>query len=98
MSCSLRIKNGDIEIEYSGEESFAEKHLKSLIDSLAKAIEQPHSKSKIGSPKPSGVSTNDSSLTVSTIASKLSAKSGTDLATAAAYALHVRGKEKFTRN
>lgn len=100
MSCSLRIKCGDVEVEYSGEEAFAEKHLKPLIDSLAKSFEQAWP--TLGAKKTTDHLHNKggsqaSAITTSTVATKLAAKTGTDLALAAAYVLHASGKDQFTR-
>jgi hypothetical protein len=39
MSCSLKIRYADVEVEFTGEETFAEKHLLPLIQALSKALE-----------------------------------------------------------
>lgn len=102
MSCTLRIKCGDVELDFSGEEAFVEKHFVPLIAPLVKAIELSEHKAVKHTKTPSAHSEdskqNKQGLTTSTAATKLSAKSGTDLATAAAYVLHLNGKETFSRN
>ena len=39
MICSLKIRYADVEVEFTGEETFAEKHLLPLIQALSKALE-----------------------------------------------------------
>lgn len=102
MSCTLRIKCGEIELDFNGEESFVEKHFLSLVAPLAKAIE--HSEPKTSHAKHSTAQSSADpksqkhNLTTSTAATKLGVKSGTDLAIAAAYVLHDGSKETFSRN
>jgi len=90
-----------VEVEYSGEEGFAEKHLKPLIDSLAKSLEQDGpagAAKKTTDHKQNKGASHGSAITTSTAATTLAAKSGSDLALAAAFVLHSGGKDEFTRN
>jgi len=100
MSCSLKIKYADVEVEFSGDETFAEKHLLPLVQALSKVLEigdtEAVHKAPVG--KRSAANPSHATLTTSTAATKLASKTGTDLVTAAAYVLHVQGKETFTRN
>jgi hypothetical protein len=102
MSCTLRIKSGDTEIDFTGEELFAEKHLLPLLQPLIKALERgstaASSKALPHSANHAAIQSQGSHLTTSTAATKLGSKSGTDLAIAAGYVLHRKNKESFTRN
>lgn len=102
MSCTLRIKYSDIEVEFTGEEAFAETHLKPLLDSITKVLQTvpaPAARKESAEKNNQSHSTSGkSAITTSTAATKLGAKSGTDLASAAAFVLHAGGKETFTRN
>jgi hypothetical protein len=102
MSCSLKIKYADAEIEFTGEEAVAEKHLLPLVQALSKAFENSDHGTvrKTVKPDNGGGSSDPAStvLTTSTAATKLVSKTGTGLVTAAAYVLHTRGKDTVSRN
>lgn len=105
-SAKLRIKLGQIEVEYEGDPAFIQSGfldtLKELVD-----IQQAVAPTPIGGAAssnnvphaPTGQPLlQQSTATTATIATKLSCKSGTDLALAAAANLHfTQGKAEFTR-
>lgn len=102
MTSKIRIKLGEIEIEYEGDESFLTKELPQLLAVVSElhvksgATDSSGSGSKSGS---NGAGDADvPELTTGSIAAKLSAKSGTDLILAAsAHLTFVAKKQKFSR-
>jgi len=102
MSSKLRIRIGEVEIDYEGTEEF----LKLEVPQLLKTAMELH-KAFGGDPRGGGDPTSRGtaaepvrpiSLTTGSIAAKLNAKSGSDLLTAAAAHLAiVKGTMPFTR-
>lgn len=97
----MKIKIGAIEIEYEGSEEF----LKQELPALLTAVSNLHKEAGIvppaanTNPANSNVVTpkNNVALSVTTIAAKLQAKSGTDLVMAAGMRLTRGGSGTFTR-
>jgi hypothetical protein len=92
MSSKIRIKIGEIEVDYEGAEEFLKKELLDLLKALAELHEaNPHavlSKQFSGSP--------ELKLSISSIASKLGVKKGPELILAAcAHIALVQGKTAF---
>jgi hypothetical protein len=91
---SIRIKLGQLEVEYQGDASFLKKDLLETVKELLalQIVEQSSSENGGGAGGRFDHSTD-------TIANILGAKRGPDLMMAAAAHLHfVKGKETFTRN
>jgi hypothetical protein len=100
MPSKLKIKIGPVEVEYEGEERFLKEELPALLEAVGRFRKtsgldlDKHIGDKDGNPP---VVPKD--LTTSVVASRLSAKSGTDLIQAAAFSLtNVQGKASFTRD
>lgn len=101
---SIRIKLGQIEVEYQGDSSFLKKELLDTVKKLLElqqkhAVVAPpqHDKRDRGGSGGHGVGGNFAQST-DTIANLISAKSGPDLVIAAAAHLHfVKAKQTFTR-
>lgn len=95
MSSKIRIKVGDIEVEYEGAEDFLKKELPELL----KTVTSLHSIAN--SPGTSGTGftpKGDVKLTTANIAAKLSCSSGPDLVIAACAHLHfVQKSETYDR-
>jgi hypothetical protein len=95
---TIRIKLGQIEIEYQGDASFLKKD---LLETVRELIELQAKHPSVT--RPSGVSEGDGGgskfdHSTDTVATLLKAKSGPDLVIAAAAHLHfTKGKPKFTR-
>lgn len=103
MATKLRIAAGSVEFEYEGDQPLALNDIKDLlgqIESLATKAPAAMASSAapvspMASSPPGGLAPK---LHVNSIAEKLSAKSGSDVARAAAASLQlVDGKDKFTR-
>ncbi|MCW9033742.1 MAG: hypothetical protein OQJ97_05935 [Rhodospirillales bacterium] len=103
----IKIKAGEIEIEYEGDESLTKDDLVDLISKVSdlhKAIPQspaptPPTSNNIAAPnQEQGTVTSIPQMTTKVVASKLSVKTGTDLAFAAAAKLgYIDGKPTFTK-
>ena len=103
-TAKMRIKMGPIEIEYEGSEDFLKQELTDLL-----AVSKLYQDSGLpevgptttGRPEAAAVtgveSSRTSAMTVTTIAAKLSAKSGTDLILAAGASLTRGGSDTFVR-
>jgi hypothetical protein len=95
----IRLRIGEIEVEYEGSEAF----LKADLPALLETVVDLHQTVGLKSSKDNGQERNAAipeidSLSTSTVASKIGGKTGTDLAFAAAVYLAVGlKKEKFTR-
>lgn len=99
----IKIKMGPIEVEYEGSESFLKEELPLILKAVSDLyqtagieVSQPESKPNTSTPK----AQNNNALigTTSSIAGKLSVKSGTDLIMASAARLTFGlNKEKFNR-
>ena len=108
MTAKVRIKAGPIEFEYEGETEFSVADIKDLfthIETLFKGqvtvegddVHAPLYQAAADDPKPN-VNGSTQKLHVNSIASKLKAKSGAEVALAAAVSLQIMdGKETFTR-
>lgn len=102
MTSKIRIRLGEIEIEYEGDESFLTKELPKLLAVVSElpvkscASDSPGTDAGIGG---NGTGKSDvPELTTGSVAAKLSAKSGTDLILAASARLtFVAKKQKFSR-
>lgn len=102
MTSKIRIRLGEIEIEYEGDESFLTKELPQLLAVVSELHLKSGATDSSGSESESGTNgAGDSDvleLTTGSIAAKLSAKSGTDLIlAAAAHLTFVAKKQKFSR-
>jgi len=102
MNSRIRLKMGDIEVEYEGSEDFVKTELINLVSEVANLYREsglyagstamPRTANEVSLP-PSAVAG-----TTGAIASRLSSKSGTDLVIAAAAHLAlVKGLASFTR-
>lgn len=105
MTTKIRIKAGNVEIEYEGSEDFLEKQLREIVSTVLTlqnevASNQPETaecQELPSSPKERNGGT--ANLSVSTIATKLNAQTGPELLIAAAAALTFsENKEDFSRN
>jgi hypothetical protein len=101
---SIRIKLGQIEVEYQGDESFLKTDLLEILKKLLELQKQypaaPPSSSHAKGEDAGGGGAGDGKFdhSTDTIANALGAKTGPDLVMAAAAHLHfVKGKPKFTR-
>ena len=99
MTAKVRIKVGQFEIDYEGDEKFLEKDLVDLVTQIADVFKD---REKILAEKSSATSSGrmfDDTLTTNTIATKMDVKSGSDLALAASgYLALVARKDTFLRN
>lgn len=98
-TAKIRIKLGLMEIEYEGDSAFLEKDLLKMVQELQDVIPVASSvdnqKNSLGGEKLSGGS---QSLTTKSIATKLGAKSGPELALAAvAHLALIKGQSTFKR-
>lgn len=99
-SAKIRIKLGDLEVDYEGDSSFLEKDLLKIVHDLQKVAPQTSNSERQQNlsnnrEKPSAGS---QTLTTKSIATKLSAKSGSDLALAAvAHLAIIKGMDSFKR-
>jgi hypothetical protein len=92
MSAKIRIKMGEIEVDYEGPEEFLKDELPTLMKTVSELY---HAKAQQDERQP--VPLEDTSASTSTIANKLAAKSGPDLAIAAALFLTKNEGDRFTR-
>ncbi len=100
MTSKIKIKLGPVEVEYEGSEEFLKKELPDLLYAISKLYKEsgipgfgPESEEQSGTRGGKVVGTTG------TIAAKLSVKSGTDLAIAAATRLILgMGRASFTRD
>ena len=102
MTSKIRIRLGEIEIEYEGDESFLTKELPQLLAVISELHVKSGATNSSGSGSESGTNGAGNAeipeLTTGSIAAKLSAKSGTDLILAAsAHLTFVAKKQKFSR-
>lgn len=105
MSSKLRIRIGEVEIDYEGTEEFLKQELPQLLKTAMELHRASGGSSSGGSGKGEAGAAGGSagarkaaSLTTGSIAAKLGAKSGSDLLTAAAaHLVLVNGTEPFTR-
>lgn len=99
MDARIRLKLGDLEVEYEGSESFIKSNLLALVSEAIELLQERGDqipKAQVSPPLKD--SDKQFSGTTSTIASKLSAKSGPDLIIAATTRLTlVLGLESFSR-
>lgn len=101
----IRIKIGAIEIDYEGSESFLKQELPDLLSAVSKLheaiglpLKQPFdngASSKTGGNETSNLAKN--AMSVTTIAAKIGAKSGSELLLAAGARLSRSGSLTFTR-
>lgn len=95
----IRIKAGTVEIDYEGDDTFLKSDLIKLlkdIQELATKVPPVPSTSTSGTAK---AAHNGQQLTTKSIATKLSLRTGPELAEAAVGYLHImQGKDKFTRD
>ena len=102
MASKIRIKMGDVEVEYEGSEEFLRDELKSLLSAVLD-LHKEHGNSvlsdDLSTKREKGVgSSNNFTGTTNTVAAKLSSSSGTDLVIAAAAQLClVSGNDSFNR-
>lgn len=96
----LRLKFGPLEVEYEGSDDFLVKEvpalLQSLVDIRGVEVAADHGEGAAAAAPTSRVRTPAPST--STIAATIGAKSGSDLALAAAAALILGGSESFSRS
>ena len=93
MESKIRIKIGPIEVEYEGSQEFMKKELPELI----RTVSELYSASNLGGEgnEGSGAGGQDIQMSIKAIATKLSCKSGADLAIAAAAHLTLVKKTKI---
>jgi len=103
MSSKLKIRIGEVEIEYEGTEEFLKQELPELLKTAMELYKTSGASltsntSKVGAASVSAGSDSVPQLTTGSIAAKLAAKSGSDLLMAAAAHLAlVKKTEPFTR-
>ena len=101
MGNRLRIKFGHIEFEYEGATDFGQEAIKDLFTYVESFAANNFSAEPVIESRSSASGTAakfESDLHTETIASRLNAATGKDLAIAAAACLHFsKGKDKFTR-
>lgn len=103
MTSKVRIKAGNVEVEFEGSEDYMKDELPSLVELLyslspsGSASEEDRESESVEAP--TDESKQKIQMTTNTIASKLSVKSGNDLALAACVHLtFVKGADTFTRS
>ncbi len=101
MNCKLKLKLGDLEVEFDGSEDFVRKDLVKLAQDFSKTG-VPVASARPSNGKPQSATTNgplDQTLTTTAIAKKLSCKTLQDLIqSAVAYLALVRGQESFSKD
>lgn len=100
MSSKLRIRIGEVEIDYDGTEEFLKQELPQLLKTAMELHKASGTAPGLGAKKPgsSGSGGDFPSLTTGSIAAKIGAKSGSDLLLAAAGHLTLVKKiEPFSR-
>ena len=104
MTSKIRIKLGQIEVEYEGSEEFIKQGLLDIIQTITDLTKTANLNLSPVSSTPRTLDTTPSSkspviqMSASTIAAKLKCTSGTDLAVAAAASLTlVKNQDTFTR-
>lgn len=101
MTSKLKIRIGDVEIDYEGTEAFLKEELPALLRTameLHKAAEQDDKKAPANKEKPARTGGQILAATTATIAARLKVDSGPDLLLAAAAQLTlVTQKERFSR-
>ena len=99
----MRIKMGDIEIEYEGSDAFLKEELPALLDAVSKFHQESGSpfpatpQRESSNHQPPASQHVNSSFSVTTIAAKTAAKSGADLVLAATARLTRGGTATMTR-
>ena len=102
----IRLKIGEMEVEYEGKESFLKDDLSNLLDTMSGffkvhrgAVESNDSPSgKKRSVEPNAAEPSRIDLSVNSIASRMNVKTGPDLAVAACgYLTLVKGRERCSR-
>ena len=98
MTAKVRIKFGQFEIDYEGDEKFLEKDLVDLATQVVNVFKE-HAKILTEKPSASGSErTFEDTLSTNTIASKLDVKTGPELVLAAcAYLALVQKKDTYSR-
>jgi hypothetical protein len=93
----MRVKMGDVEIDYEGSDEFLKKDLLNLLKDMSQ-LRQPQTGQDGQPPSQKQHVTHGAKQDISTgyIAQKISAKTGTDLALAACYKMHLTGKDTFS--
>lgn len=99
----IHIRLGEIEVEYEGEADFLSSGLTTLLEQLhelsARVSKERGSAKTHVEPKPREVGTTALPMTTKTVAQKLSAKSGSELALAAGAQLGIlQGQHTFKRS
>lgn len=97
----IRIKMGQIEVEFEGTESFLKKELPDLLAAVSNLYNKTNPIEELGDKgdSPNKADQRTVQLTTSNIAAKIKCKSGSDLAkAAAAHLAMVKQKNTFTRN
>lgn len=106
MVARIRIKAGPVEFEYEGETELGVADIKELFSHIETLFKVPilaeggeaHAPARAPNPDPASPSNPTHKLHVNSIAKKLSAKTGPQVAEAAAAALQIfDGKETFSR-
>lgn len=96
MESKIRIKMGEVEVEYEGSESFLKRELSAILDAVSRLHDAKGTKAGSGV---SGASRGGKATigTTASVAAKLGSKSGTDLMLAAAAKLVIGdGLAEFT--
>ena len=99
----IRIKMGEIEVDYEGSEEFLGKELPEFLEGISKLYKElhplmPDANDEASSNTPTKKKKGPTLGTTATIAAKLSCNTGPDLLTAAAARLTLGlGRESFTR-
>jgi hypothetical protein len=101
MDSKIRIKMGQIEVEFEGTEEFLKTDLLSLLEKIAELYQKKQPNEGILPDEESSSDSESSKLgnvSITTIASKLKVKTGKELVIAAcAYFTFVRGIHEFSR-
>jgi hypothetical protein len=98
-SAKIHIKVGGIEIDYEGDSAFLEKDLLKMVQELQKVAPTAFAGALHGSSAGGKPPTGAQTLTTKSIATKLSAKSGSDVAEAAvAHLAIIKGMATFKRS
>jgi hypothetical protein len=96
----IKIKYGDIELEFEGSEKFIKSDITTYFNTLINNTANPVNKviPNVPSANAKPLTKPKHNLSASTLSSKLSVKSGTELVIAATASLHFgQGKETFER-
>ena len=96
MSSKMRIKMGDIEIDFEGSEEFLKDELPEVLKAVTALHDRVPAKKKF-EPTEESAKSSSSGITTQTIAARMNCKTAPDLIRAAALGLTANGSKTFSR-